>query len=109
MPIHADKRASPRVPVKIPLVVEGRDVRHKPVHEITETLLINDGGALIALAAEFQLHDRFRITNKNTGGLVEGRVAWRSTAQIQGRWSYGVALIDPPENFWGIAVQQPGS
>lgn len=104
MQIQADKRASPRIPAKIPVHVAGRDVRHKPVEEKSETLLINENGALIALAGEFQLHDRVRVTNLATSGTVDGRVAWRSSAQMSGRWSYGVALIDPPENFWGAGT-----
>ena len=102
MTVRVDKRASPRIPVKIPLLVEGRDVVHKPIHEITETLLINDAGALLALASELQIHDRIRITNQTTGGTVMARIAWRSSSQINGRWSYGVALLDAPENFWGV-------
>ena len=100
MQIYADKRASPRIPAKVPVHVSGRDVRHKPVDENSETLLINENGALIALGAEFQLHDRVRVTNRITNAGVDGRVAWRSSAQINERWSYGVALIDPPEDFW---------
>ena len=100
MQIHADKRASPRIPAKIPVHVAGRDVRHKPVDEDSETLLINENGALIALGGEFQLHDRIRVTNVATGSAVDARIAWRSSAQISGRWSYGIALIDPPEGFW---------
>ena len=101
MEIRADKRASPRVPAKVPVHVIGRDVRHKPVDEDSETLLINENGALIALAGEFQLHDRIRVTNLNSRANVDGRIAWRSSSQINGRWSYGVALVDPPEDFWG--------
>src|ERR1700687_2514104 len=59
---HADSRASPRVPAKIRVRVEGRDRNHQPVSENTHTLLINQGGALIALASEFQLNDRIKIT-----------------------------------------------
>jgi hypothetical protein len=101
MPVHTDKRASPRVPAKVAVTVAGRDAQNKPIQEQSETLLVNDGGALMALAAEFRLHDRLRITNQMTGGSVDARVAWRSSTQISGRWSYGIALIDPPENFWG--------
>ncbi len=99
---YVDKRASPRIPVKVPVVIEGRDTFHKPVKETTETLLINDAGALLALAADFQPQARFRVINQRTGSACEARVAWRSSAQIQGRWSYGVALLDPPANFWGM-------
>ncbi len=100
MHLQSDKRASPRVPAKIPVHVEGRDVRHKPVDEDSETLLINENGALIALGGEFQLHDRVKVTNLSSQQSVEARVAWRSSSQINGRWSYGVALVDPPDNFW---------
>jgi hypothetical protein len=59
---ESDKRASPRVPAKISVRVEGRDRNHQPVSEETHTLLINQGGARLALAAEFQLNDRIKIT-----------------------------------------------
>ena len=68
--------------------------------EDSETLLINENGALIALGGEFQLHDRVRITNLNTKNSVDGRIAWRSSSQINGRWSYGIALVDPSDTFW---------
>ena len=99
---YADKRASPRIAAKIAVTARGRDVAHKPVEEQTETLLINEAGALLALAAEFATQGRFEIVNRSTGETCEARVAWRSSSQINGRWSYGVALIDPPGSFWGM-------
>ena len=105
MQTYADKRASPRISAKFPVHVSGRDVRHKPIDEDSETLLINENGALIALGAEFQLNDHVRVTNRNTNAAVDARVAWRSSAQINNRWSYGVALIDPPDDFW--TTQKP--
>ena len=86
---------------KVPLVAEGRDLYHKPFHEETYTLIVNEGGALIALAVELQLADRFHITNQQTGQRANCRVAFRSAQPMQGRWSYGVALIAGPDNFWG--------
>jgi hypothetical protein len=97
---QSDLRASPRVPAKIALLVEGRDRNHRPVSEDTATLLINHGGALIALAAEFQLNDRVKVTNRNSGAVAPCRIAWRSVAQLNGRWSYGIALLDFAGNFW---------
>jgi len=101
---YADQRASPRIAAKIPVTAGGRDAAHKPIHEETETLLINEAGALIALAAEIPTQGRFELTNRNTGVTCEARVAWRSSSQINGRWSYGVALLDAPGNFWGAAA-----
>jgi len=97
---HSDQRSSPRIPARIGVVLEGLDRTHKPFSEQTATLLINHGGALIALAAELDLNDRLKITNQNSGKSASCRVAWRSVAQINGRWSYGIALTDAEGDFW---------
>jgi hypothetical protein len=101
MPPSVDNRATPRIAKKVALTAEGRDVYHKPFQEETHTVLVNEGGALIALGAELQLQDRFRVVNGETGVASDCRVAWRSAEPIQGRWSYGIALLAAPENFWG--------
>jgi len=104
---HSDQRCSPRIPVRIPLLAEGLDRSHKPFSEQTATLLINDGGALIALAAEIDLNDRLTITNQQSGRSAKCRVAWRSVSQLNGRWSYGIALTESVVDFWGAAVAVP--
>jgi len=101
---HSDLRSSPRIPARIALMVEGRDRSQKPFSEQTSTLLINHGGALIALAAELDLNDRLSLTNQQTGKSASCRVAWRSVAQLNGRWSYGIALTDIVGDFWETAA-----
>lgn len=104
---YSDHRSSPRIPARIPLLAEGLDRSHKPFSEQTTTLLINEGGALIALAAEIDLNDRLNVTNQSTGQAAKCRVAWRSVSQLNGRWSYGIALTDAVPDFWGAAVEAP--
>jgi hypothetical protein len=101
---HSDQRSSPRVPARIAVLMEGRDRAHKPFSEPTSTLLINHGGALIALAAELDLNDRLTITNQQNGKTSACRVAWRSVSQLNGRWSYGIALTDAEGDFWETGV-----
>ena len=103
MASHSDQRATPRIPAKIRVFAEGRDIYHKPFQEESHTVLVNDGGALIALGVELQLQDHFRLTNRETGAYTDCRVAFRSSQPIQGRWSYGVALLGAPDGFWGPA------
>ena len=91
--------------MKVSLLAEGRDVYHKPFQEETHTVLVNDGGALIPLSVELQLQDRIRVVNRQTGVASDCRIAWRSAEPIQGRWSYGIALLGAPENFWRPARQ----
>lgn len=102
MPSNADLRATPRIHVKVPVLVDGRDIHHKPFQEESHTVLINEGGALIALAAQLRLQDHIRLTNKSTGDATECRIAWCSSEPIQGRWSYGIALLGASENFWAL-------
>lgn len=105
MPSSVDQRATPRIARKVTLVAEGRDLYHKPFQEETHTVLVNEGGALIPLGVELQLQDRIRVVNRETGVASDCRIAWRSAEPIQGRWSYGIALLAAPENFWGSARQ----
>jgi len=102
MQTQANKRASPRTAARIPVAIDGEDVNRQPVREETVTLLVNESGALVALAAEFQLNDRARVTNQQTGASADCRIAWRSNAQMNGRWSYVIALLSSPEDFWGL-------
>jgi hypothetical protein len=104
---QADKRASPRLPARIPLRVEGPDRFNKPFAEQTSTLLINQAGALIALGAELDLNDRITVTNQNSGKTAACRIAWRSTSQLNGRWSYGLALLEGIAQFWEEAKTAP--
>jgi len=95
-----DKRVSPRIPAKVPITIEGRDSERNAVREESYTLLINESGALIALAANFRLNENARVTNQLTGEKTECRIAWRSAEPLDGRWSYGIALLNPPADFW---------
>jgi len=97
---HSDLRSSPRIPARITVLLEGQDRAEKPFSEQTTTLLINHGGALIALSAELDLNDRLSITNEQNQKKGSCRVAWRSVAQLNGRWSYGIALTDGEGDFW---------
>lgn len=102
MPSNADQRSTPRLHAKIAIEVDGRDRNKKPFREDSQTILVNDGGALIALTALLDVQDRIHVKNKSTGNTTECRVAWRSADPIQGRYSYGIAIVEAVENFWAL-------
>lgn len=105
MGANVDQRANPRIQAKIPVLVEGRDIYHKPIREETHTVLVNEAGALVALAAELELENHLRITNQLTGNAAQCRIAFRSAELIQGLRSYGIALLGGPDDFWGLTKQ----
>lgn len=102
MPANTDQRSTPRIHAKIPIEVDGRDRANKPFREDSQTILVNDGGALIALAAVLDVQDRVHVKNKSTGVSAACRIAWRSAEPIQGRFSYGIAIVEAVENFWSL-------
>jgi hypothetical protein len=80
------------------------DAHRRDVREESKTLLVNEGGCLVALAAEFRMNDRVRVINPQTGESVDGRIAWQSSEPLNGRWSYGIAFLEIRESFWGLTV-----
>ena len=98
----ANQRIAPRIHAKIVIIVDCKDSNHKPFQEESHTVLVNDRGALIALAVQLHVQGHIRVTNKSTGFAADCRIAWRSAEPIQGRWSYGIAMLDMPDNFWAL-------
>ncbi len=99
---YSDRRSSPRISTRVSVLIEGRDSSGQAVREETYTLLVNHSGALLALAATFEWHDTCTVTNQGSGAKASCRIVWRSNVPIAGRWSYGLAFVDPLEDFWGM-------
>ena len=84
------------------MLVEGRDSSGQSIREETYTLLVNHSGALLALSARFEWHDPCTVTNLSSGAKASCSILWRGSVPIAGRWSYGIAFVDPLEDFWGL-------
>ncbi len=100
MPEHAVGQSS-RVLVAIPLEVMETDIEGHQFMERTQTFVVGPHGALIPLrhklAPDQELILRFPGTNHEAEVRVIGQIAGQPDELL-----YGVVLLDPSANFWGI-------
>src|SRR5215470_16721107 len=99
-------RRSSRIPKEIPILLVGSDIEGKVFSENTKTVLLSRHGAGIVsqykLSAEQELILRRLDTNKETEVRVVGQIG------VEGEvYTYGVAFLDPTNNFWGIRFPAP--
>jgi hypothetical protein len=105
MPPEGVRRSS-RIPKEIDILLVGSDTEGKVFSENTKTVLLSRHGAGIVsgykLSAEQELILRRLDTNKETEVRVVGRIGVESDV-----YTYGVAFLDPTQNFWGIQFPVP--
>lgn len=105
MPPEGVRRSS-RIPSEISILLVGSDTEGKVFSEQTKTVLLSRHGAGIVshykLSAEQELILRRLDTNKETEVRVVGQIGEESDV-----YTYGVAFLDPTNNFWGIKFPVP--
>jgi hypothetical protein len=70
-----NRRRSKRVQHKTPVTVRFQDANKHPISETTHTIVVNDHGALILLAAGVQTQQIIHLENPGLGEEVLCRVA----------------------------------
>jgi hypothetical protein len=99
-------RRSCRISKEISILLVGSDTVGRVFSEPTKTVLLSRHGAGIVsrykLSAEQELILRRLDTNKETEVRVVGQIGEESEV-----YTYGVAFLDPTNNFWGMNFPAP--
>jgi hypothetical protein len=100
-----ERRRSQRLPLRVPILVEGKTVDGKPFQDKTYTLEINRHGARIVLQSRPQPGGRVAITNLQTKERCIFQVVSRPGKPLEKDkgTEHGVECLDPNVNFWGIS------
>src|SRR5216684_3469162 len=69
-------RSSPRLALRIPVVVYGFEGKSGAFHEDTETIMVNASGALVILKAKLQVGDMVFVIHKASRAEQEVRVVY---------------------------------
>jgi hypothetical protein len=96
-----DMRTSDRVYLELPITVAGTDATGREFVEGTRTLVLSRGGAKIISRHALVPQQRLRIRCTKTGLETDVRVVGSITREEEG-CHYGVALLYPEMNLWGI-------
>ena len=88
-----------RIKARVPVVVRFKDSNRRFVSETTHTVIVNEHGALILLAASIEVDQIIRLENSNLGEELLCRVTGLGPS-FKGKTQVGVELIMPTPGFW---------
>jgi len=100
---YGDKRRGRRMNSRVPirLECEGADAKRKIVEAITRT--VNPYGCLVFLTETLEVEQRLALINRATQASNAAVVVWKGNQQPEG-WEYGIELVAPDMEFWGIEL-----
>ena len=94
-----NRRRSKRVKVRIPVMVRFQTVDKHSVSEKTHTIIVNDHGALILLAAPVEMQQIIRLENLASGEELLCRVTSLGPS-FMGKTQVAVEFVMPTPGFW---------
>src|ERR1700751_2442723 len=94
-----NRRRSKRVKARVPVVVRFQTADKHSVSEKTHTIIVNDHGALILLAAAVEIQQIIRLENLNSGEELLCRVASLGPS-FMGKTQVAVEFVMPTPGFW---------
>jgi hypothetical protein len=95
----AERRASKRALVHLPVMVPGHTAGEEPFQEDTEAICVNVRGCLITLTTSVTGGQYLILTNKATERDEECRVVYQGSIYSQ-RAVVGVGFARPIPDFW---------
>ncbi|HEY0704250.1 MAG TPA: hypothetical protein VGD60_15875 [Candidatus Acidoferrales bacterium] len=96
-----NRRRSKRLRARVPICVRFQDAAKRFVSEQTHSIIINEHGALILLAAPVRLQQVIRVENVGTEKEVLCRVALLGPT-FMGKTQVAVEFIMPMPGFWTV-------
>ena len=104
-PVESEEtsRGTERVMMKIPLEVTAKDLQGRAFTERTHTQMLNRNTASLMLRHPIPPNAQMTIKNLQSGQTCRFRVRNSSAELPGGLREWGVELLDPVPNFWGIS------
>jgi hypothetical protein len=101
--LYGEKRRGRRMNSRVPIRLEweGEAAKRRTVEAITRT--VNPYGCLVFLPETLEVEQRVALTNMATQTSNAAVVVWKGNRQPEG-WEYGIELVAPDMEFWGIEL-----
>jgi len=94
-----NRRRSKRVKARVPVVVRFQTADKHSISEKTHTMIVNDHGALILLAAAVEIQQIIRLESLSSGEELLCRVASLGPS-FMGKTQVAVEFVMPTPGFW---------
>jgi hypothetical protein len=100
---YSDKRRGRRMNSRAHVRLEWDSERGDHNSVETHTRVVNPYGCMVVLADSLRLEQRLALTNLATNASNAAVVVWKGNQRPEG-WEYGVELIAPDMDFWGLEL-----
>jgi hypothetical protein len=100
---YREKRRGRRMNSRVQIRLEWESGNGKRQSVETCTRIVNPYGCMVVLTDRLELEQRLALTNLATGASNAAVVVWKGNEQPEG-WEYGVELIAPDMDFWGLEL-----
>jgi hypothetical protein len=105
-PTKKTPRSSPRLALRMPVVVYGYAGKSGSFHEDTETIMVNTSGALVILKNKLEVGDTVFLIHKASRAEQEVRVVYVDRYS-DNESRIGLAFKTPVPDFWKRTRQKP--
>jgi hypothetical protein len=97
-----EKRRGHRMNSRVPVRLEWHDAKGVRVSVEAHTRVVNPYGCMVVLEHDLKVEQRLALTNIATAASNSALVVWKGNPRPDGGWEYGVELVAPEMDFWGM-------
>jgi hypothetical protein len=101
---YKEKRRGHRMNSRVPVRLEWDLPSGKRVKAEAHTRVVNPYGCMVVLEHDLPLEHRVALTNVPMNASNAAVIVWKSDERPEGGWEYGVELVAPAMDFWGLEL-----
>jgi hypothetical protein len=98
-----ESRRGSRMNSRVPVRLEWDLDAGKRVSVDAHTRVVNPYGCMIVISESLDLEHRIALTNLATDASNAAVVVWKGAPRPDG-WEYGIELVAPEMDFWGLEL-----
>ena len=100
---HGENRRGLRMNSRVPVRLEWDAEAGPRVSVQAHTRVVNPYGCMVVLEQSLELEHRLALTNLATESSNAAVVVWKGNPRPDG-WEYGIELVAPEMDFWGLEL-----
>ena len=100
---YAGKRRGSRMNSRVQIRLEWDSSAEKRESTEAFTRIVNPYGCMVVLSDSLELDQRVALTNVAMENSNVAVVVWKGNKQPEG-WEYGIELVAPDMDFWGLEL-----
>ena len=100
---YREQRRGQRMNSRVPVRLEWDNGAGERVVVAAHTRVINPYGCMLVLKQTLELEDRVALTNLATNSTNAAVMVWKGGQRPDG-WEYGIELVSPEMDFWGLEL-----